>query len=175
MALPAAGAGARSEDLLEGRAENLKERIYITFTALAVVLALWADRDHITPGQAEATIFITVFGTLLAVLTADLVSHLVVHATLPTRTEFRHMLRVSLGALTAVVLPLVFVGLAGAKVWSVTIALQASAIALLAALGVVGYVAVRRVPLPRWQRVLVLLAEGLLGVVVIVLDLLAHG
>lgn len=175
MALPEPGALAHPEESLAERAENLKERIYVTFTALAVVIALWADRDHITPVQAEATLLITVVGTVLAVLTADLMSHLVVHSAMPTPPRVRHMLRVSLGAGSAAVLPVVFVGLAAVGVWTLAGALRASEVALLVALGVVGYLAVRRVRLPGWQRLLILLGEAVLGVAVIGLELLAHG
>ena len=48
-------------------------------------------------------------------------------------------------------------------------------IALLVALGVVAFLAVRRVRIPGWQKVLVLLAEVVLGAAVIGLELLAHG
>ena len=102
----------------EERAEHLKERIYVTFTALAVVIALGSHAEGTTPRSVAGTLFVTVLGTLVAVFTADFVSHLVVHALLPTRAEFRHMLRVSLGAFSAVILPLVFIGLAGAEVWT---------------------------------------------------------
>lgn len=159
----------------EERAEHLKERIYVTFTALAVVVTLRSEPGHVSGGTATSTLFITVLGTLLAVLTADLVSHLVVHAALPTAAEFRQMVGVSLGALSAVVVPLVLVGLAGLGVWSVAAALNASMVALLLALTAVGYLAARRIRLPWWQRLLVLLAEAALGVAVLALELLAHG
>jgi hypothetical protein len=165
----------QSEPSAEERAENLKERIYVTFTALAVVLALRSDADEVTAETAAATLVITVVGILLAVLTADFISHLVVHARMPSRGEAAHMVRVCVGASGAVVLPLVFVVLAGTGVWRIEAALRASAIALLVALGVVAFLAVRRVRIPGWQKVLVLLAEVVLGAAVIGLELLAHG
>lgn len=85
------------------------------------------------------------------------------------------MVRVCVGASGAVVLPLVFVVLAGTGVWRIEAALRASTIALLVALGVVAFLAVRRVRIPGWQKVLVLLAEVVLGAAVIGLELLAHG
>jgi hypothetical protein len=157
----------------EDRAERLKERVYVTFAALAVVLTL---RTHeIGAGTAATTLLITVGGTLLAVLLADVVSHLAVHAALPTRAEARHMVGVCTGALGVLALPMVFLGVAVSGAWPVAGALRASTIALVASLGVVGWLAVRRVALPRWQKLAVLAAEVALGVAVVGLELLAHG
>jgi hypothetical protein len=166
------GAGSDVRNSAEARAEALKERVYITFTALAVVLAM---REHVESAEtALITLLIAVVGTLLAVFVADVVSHIAVHAVLPTRPELQHMLRISLGAIGAVVLPFVFLTLA-VRGWRLEAALRASSIALLAALVAIGYAAVRRLRLPLWQRLLVLLAEFVLGLLVLGLELLAHG
>lgn len=163
----------RDDDLPPGqRADILKERIYITFTALAVVLALRAHA--VSAGEAALSLAVVVLGTVLAVLVADVVSHIAVHESLPLRAELRHMARVSFGALGALVLPAVFIGLAVADVWKIETALRASSIALVAALAAIGYLAVRRVRLPTWQRAIVLSAEVVLGLIVIGLELLAH-
>ncbi|MCP2269944.1 hypothetical protein LV75_002445 [Actinokineospora diospyrosa] len=155
------------------RVARLKERVYLTFTALAVVLALRSHAEH--AGEAAVLLLITVTGTLLAVLVADVVSHIAVHAALPDRGELGRMLRISFGALGAVTLPFIFIGLAGLGVWRVEVALRASTIALVASLGAIGYIAVRRVRLPPWQRLIVLFAELALGAAVVGLELLAHG
>ena len=157
----------------EDRAEHLKERVYITFTALAVVLAL---RSHgASAEEAGVTLLIAVTGTLLAVFVADVVSHIAVHAALPTEPELRRMLRVSFGALGALAVPFAFIGFAIAGSWPITSALRAATIALVAALVVIGYLAVRRVRLPAWQKLIVLFAEFALGAAVVGLELLAHG
>jgi hypothetical protein len=116
-----------------------------------------------------------VIGTLLAVFVADLVSHLAVHATLPTRPELGAMVRVSFGAFVAVVLPLIFIGAAALDLWSIDAALRASIIALVVSLILIGYLAVRRVPMAWWQRLIALGAEFVLGAAVVGLELLAHG
>jgi hypothetical protein len=160
-------------DTAEARAEQLKERVYITFTALAVVIAL---RERVpTAEEAALSLLIVVTGTLLAVFVADVVSHIAVHERLPSREELRHMLRVSFGSLGALALPFVFIGLAVADVWTIAGALRAASIALVAALVVIGYVAARRARLTVWQRLVVLFAEFGLGVAVVGLELLAHG
>lgn len=169
-------ARTREEDLpADERAERLKERVYITFTALAVVLALRSHAESTTPGEAVVTLLIAVSGTLLAVLVADFVSHLAAHQAMPTRAELRHMIVVSVGAFGVLPVPLLLLGLAAADAWSLDRALRAATIALVASLVVIGYLAVRRVRMPVWQRVVVLGAEALLGVAVIGLELLAHG
>ncbi|WP_158370054.1 hypothetical protein [Cellulosimicrobium cellulans] len=158
----------------EERADRLKERVYVTFAALAVVLTLRSHGD-VTAGVAATTLLITVGGTVLAVLLADMVSHIAVHAALPSPAEARHMVAVCTGALGVLALPMVFVGVAATGSWTVDGALRASTIALVASLGVVGWLAVRRISLPGWQKLLVLAAEVALGVAVVSLELLAHG
>lgn len=154
------------------RAAILKERIYITFTALAVVLALRAHA--VSAGEAALSLVVVVTGTVLAVFVADVVSHIAVHEILPVRAELRHMTRVSIGALGALVLPAIFIGLAVADVWKIEAALRATSIALVAALAAIGYGAVRRARLTAWQRIIVLFGEVVLGLLVIGLELLAH-
>lgn len=166
---------AESTGTPEQRAEVLKERIYITFTSLAVVLALGSHAAELTAGEAIRTLLIAVVGTLLAVFVADLVAHIAVHATMPDRAELRHMISVSTRALGVIALPLVFLGLAAIGRWEVATALRASTIALIASLVLIGYLAVRRVRLPLHQRLVVLFAEFTLGVAVVLLELLAHG
>jgi len=155
------------------RADRLKERIYLTFAALAVVLVM-SGHNQGDPVTAILTLLVTALGTLLAIFTADILSHIVVHEALPTPLQFRHMVGASFGELSALVLPFVFLGLAIFGVWSTQTALFACAIALLGALIVFGWVAARRLPLGFWPRVLVLGAEAVLGLAVIALQLLAH-
>ncbi len=158
------------------RAQALKERVYVTFSALAVVVALQSHGgQHVTAAEAARTLSITVAGTLLAVFVADLVSHLAVHATTPNRSELTTMARVTFGAAGAIILPLAFIGLAGLEAWDVGTALRAAAAALVATLVLVGYLAVRRLRLPWWQRLIALGAEAALGVTVIGMELMAHG
>jgi hypothetical protein len=159
----------------EQRAEALKERVYVTFTSLAVILAMQTHSDGLTAGEVASTLAITVVGTLLAVFVADLVSHIAVHVTLPTGAELRAMIGITFGAFVAVILPLVFIGAAALDLWSVEASLRASSIALLASLVLIGYLAVRRVPMAWWQRLIVLGAEFVLGAAVIGIELLAHG
>lgn len=159
---------------MKARAERLKERIYLTFTALAVIVAL-RGHGEIEPTEALITLALTIGGTLLAILVADVISHLAIHRRLMTAQEARHAFTVSFGALGALALPIVFIGLAVADIWPIDRALRASTTALLAALIVIGYLAIRRVPLTWWQRLIALTATAVLGGLVILLETLAHG
>ena len=163
-----------SEAGRERRAAVLNERIYLTFASLAVVLALVGHGDP-TVQEALATLGITLAGTVLAVFTADVVSHVVVHEGLPTSGELRHIVGTLVGALGGVALPFVFLGLAALGAWTTERALHASAVALVVALVVIGWLAVRRARITWWQRLLVLGAEAVLGLAVVGLQLLAHG
>ena len=165
---------AEADERRAQRAEQLKERVYITFTALAVVLALRADVDHTTAGHAAGTLTVAVIGTLLAVFVADVVAHITVHQALPTRPELLHMVVVVLGAAETLVIPLGIIGFAALGVLSIDAALTASVVVLVVTLVAVGYLAVRRLKLPWGQRLLVLLAEFALGLAVVGLELLAH-
>ncbi len=162
------------EESLQRRADRLKERIYVTFTSLAVVLALSSRAEELRPGSAAITLLITVAGTLLAVFVADLVAHIVVHATMPARDELAHMIKVSSSSFSVLVLPMIFIGLAAAGSWHLARALRAAAIALSVTLIVIGYLAARRVKLPLGSRLVILFAEFGLGVLVVLLELLAH-
>lgn len=154
------------------RAEKLKERVYVTFTAIAVVLALAAH--DVQAVRALAVLVITLLGTVVAVFVADVVSHLAVHGKLPDGHERRHMMRVSFGAFGVIVPPVGFLLLAVGDVWPVETALRVASYALVLTLIAIGYVAVHRVTLPLWQKLVVLFGEFVLGTLVIALELLAH-
>lgn len=155
------------------RAGKLKERIYVTFSALAVVLALRAH-DGVEASEALVTLLVTVAGTLLAVFVAELVAHLVAHRRMWTDAELRHAVSVSTSALGAIATPVVFLVLANFEVWRTDRALRASMIALIAALVAFSFAAIRHVPLSFWERLFALGALAVLGLAVIGLELLAH-
>jgi hypothetical protein len=164
-----------SAEKLAKLAAESKERIYITFTSLAVVLALRGHAEDMTPGLAGITLAITVFGTLLAVFLADVMSHLAVHATLPTGAQLRYMVGVSLGSLSVIGLPMVFLWLADLDLWSTATALRASSLALVASLVVVSYLPIRQAKLPLLVKSAILFGEFVLGLVILGIELLVHG
>ena len=158
----------------ERYAERLRERVYVGFTALAVLLALSTHAHDLAPAAAATTLFITVLGVLLAGFGADLVAYVVAHSAVPGWAEVRQMVRVALGGLTSVAVPLVLIGLAGLGVMRLPRALAVSQVVLLVTFGVIGLVALRRVRLPLWQRAALIAALIAVGVLAVLLEYAAH-
>lgn len=153
--------------------DRLKERIYLAFVALAVVLALGSH--EVTASEALTTLVVTTLGTLLAVLVADVIAHMIMTERAMTRGEFGHAVFASFGALSAVAVPVLALLIALIGWWSTTIALRISAAGLILSLVVIGYAGIRRVPMTWWQRLLALGAEAVVGLAVVGLQTLAHG
>jgi hypothetical protein len=143
-------------------AERLKERIYVSFTALAVVIAIDSHGES-TAREALVTLLITVAGTLLAVFIADVVARMTTNERVLTGSEMRHVAGVSLGAIGVVALPIIFLLLGLAGLWSDAGSIRAAIYALVAGLVVSGLLAVRRARLKWWQRLVALAALGLVG------------
>ncbi|UOQ59533.1 hypothetical protein MUN76_10770 [Leucobacter rhizosphaerae] len=159
----------------EARAELLKERIYLSFTSLAVLLAMSSHSAELGPAEALTTLLITNAGTLLAVFLADVISGIAIHGRLPTGPELRHKMRVSFGAIGAIITPIALLSVSVFGGWSLQVGLRAAAIALVVGLVVVTRIAIKRVKMSWWMNLLVLSAAALLGIAVIGLELLAHG
>lgn len=157
------------------RAASLKERIYVAFTALAVIIALRAHDEHPDAGLALGTLAITVAATVCAVYVADLLSHMVVHSRVPGRAEHRHMVASTLGAATVALPPLVCILLAALGLYGASSGLLAAMLITIATLAAIGLLAVRRLAVPRLQRIAILAGEAVLAVGVIALELLSHG
>ncbi|KSW28170.1 hypothetical protein [Cellulomonas sp. B6] len=157
------------------RAAALKERIYVAFTVLAVVITLQAHDAGTTPGRALGTLAIAVAATICTVYLADLLSHMVVHAHVPTAAEHRRMVVSTLGAGTVVAPALVSIAVAGTGLYPTSTGLLLAMATTTATLTAVGLLAVRRLAVPRRQRLVVMAGEVALGLLVLALGLLAHG
>lgn len=154
--------------------ERLRERIYVGFTALAVLLALSVHADDADAGQAALTLAVTVVGVAIAGLGADLIAHTVAHSAMPGPEEIWQMVRVAAGALLSIVLPLVLIGLSALGLLRLGVALTISEYVLLVTFGVIALVALRRVEVRLWQRVLLVTVMMAIGLFAVVLELLAH-
>lgn len=154
--------------------DRLRERIYATFTALAILMALYAHGDALEPLDVLLTLVISVCGVLLAGLASDLVSHMIVHNNLPSGLEFRHMVAVASRALSVLGVPTVMLLLAAADVVTVRTSMLVSVIALIVSLAVIAQLAVKRTTLTTGKRILVLAGIVALGIVVVALEQLAH-
>jgi hypothetical protein len=150
-----------------------KERIYATFTGLAIVLVIWAN-GHAEADHALLALTLGVLGITVAGFVSDVISHLAVHQEFPGRTELGILLRVASGALGTVLVPGILLLLAWLEIMSVDAALRASIIVYIVTLAVVGWFAVRRSTLTWWKQALVLLGLVVLGLLVVLLQSLAH-
>ncbi|MET0974862.1 MAG: hypothetical protein ABWX82_04255 [Leifsonia sp.] len=155
-------------------AAYLKERVYATFTGLAIVLVLAANVDEHTAEAALFSLVIGVLGITVAGYASDMIAHLAVHRTLPERSEHGRMIRVAGGAISTVILPAILLGLAWAGVFQLVGALRAVTIVYLVTLAAIAYLAVRRARLSWWMQLAALLSLVLLGGIVVVLQTLAH-
>lgn len=156
------------------RSEALKERVYVTFTSLAVTIALQREAGDTTVFGAATTLVLTVVGTLLAVLVSDLLAYLTRHDALPDKTGIKHLLWVSFGSLNVVIVPLLTLGSAGTGWLDLSTALRLNAFVLVATLTTVTFVAIRRLHVGKPVKVAVLSGVTLLGVAALAVDLSVH-
>jgi hypothetical protein len=152
---------------------RMRERIYIAFTALAVLMAI-SQAQPDDAGHVLAVLTVTVVGVLLAGFTADVIAHLIAHEALPDREELAHMAWVTARALGAVVAPAVLLVLAMTGIIPLAQAMSWSIVVLLIALAVIIWTAVHGAHLARWRGILVTASVVALGVLVVVLEVLAH-
>lgn len=150
-----------------------KERIYATFTGLAIVLVATVS-DHPTAGHSALVLFLGVLGITAAGFVSDIISHLSVHQDFPSRKDFAILLRVAGGALSTMVTPLILIGLAALDVWDIDTALIASICVYVVTLALIGWFAVRRSNIVWWKQLLALVMLVVLGLLVVLLQTLAH-
>ena len=183
MEVPAPGAAEprsrghrrRHDRPVDERSEALKERVYATFTGLAIVLVQRENVEHVTATRATLTLLVGIVAITAAGFVAGVVAHVASHSSFPDREELGRMLRVSGSAIASAAAPLIVLGLAAFGVLELEPALVAASILYLAALVVVGFVAVRRTKAAWWKQVVALGILLALGLAVVVLQQLAHG
>jgi len=153
----------------------LKERIYVTFIGLAVLLALGGHGAETDPLTAVSSLVIAAVGAGLAGLISEIVAHLAVKGNLPDAAEMRFLVGVSAGALATVILPVVILLLALVGWIDTQLALDIAVWVMAITLGAIGYMAVFRASLPWWTKLAVFGGLLLFGLVVVGVQLLAHG
>jgi hypothetical protein len=169
------GRRSRHDRPVDERAEALKERVYATFTGLAIVLVQQTNVEHITAARATLTLLVGIVAISAAGFVADVIAHLAVHAAFPDRAELGRMLRIAGSAVGSASVPLLVLALAALGVFELEGALRAASIVYLVTLGLLGYVAVRRTRVAWWKQLLALGALVTLGLAVVGLQQLAHG
>ena len=162
---------------LEGREDAFvmyfKERVYATFTGLAIVLVVLAN-EHADAEHALFALLLGVLGITAAGFVSDMISHLAVHREFPERIDLIVMFRVAGGALGTVITPGILLLLAWMNVMSLTAALRAASIVYVVTLAVIGWFAVRRSRLEWWRQLIALAVLVALGLAVVGLQTLAH-
>ncbi|WP_226531840.1 hypothetical protein [Microbacterium paraoxydans] len=155
--------------------EALRERVYATFTGLAIVLVQSSSVDHISPVRAIVTLAVGILAIAAAGFAAQLVAEVATTSRFPDREEFRRMFRVSGSAIASAAVPVLVLVLAAFGIIDLGLALGLASVVYVLILGLVGYIAVRRTRAPWWQQLVALGALVALGVAVIVIQQIAHG
>lgn len=151
-----------------------KERVYATFTGLAIVLVVGVSA-HPTAEAALIALLLGVAGITAAGFVSDIIAHLAVHQSLPGKDEWMLLLRIVGGGLGTVVAPAIMLVLAVAGVLEDATALRVATIIYIVTLAVIGLLVVRRSKLSWWQQLFVLAVLVALGLVVVGIQSLAHG
>lgn len=158
----------------EERARALKERIYASFTGLAIVVVIYSDLDHTAALDAFLSLMVGIVGIAAAGFVAEVIAHQVTHTDTPSRADLRTMARISSGALASASIPLLALAAACFGWLSVETAVLTGIGLYLATLLWVAFVAVGRTRLRFSQKLIALLVMlGFCALVVLVL-LIAH-
>jgi hypothetical protein len=153
----------------------LRERLYGAISCLATLAVLARYTDTETSAWARVLdVAVATGGLWAASLLADWVAHLGVYRRGPRGRDAVRILQSSGQILEAAFLPLVVLVAAGVGLLSTYTAMWIAMWILVAELGVIALLAVRRTELPWWQQALAV--AGLVGVGVLVLGIkiLAH-
>lgn len=159
-------------ELPAGTVPYFKERLYATFTGLAIVRVVESS-GHVEGRHAFLALLFGVIGIVIAGTVSEYIAHLVVHRTVPHAAEIRIMARAGMGALATVVVPLALIG-AGWLGWmDLHLALKIASIIYIATLAGIGWLAVRRSTLSTPQKSVVLIGLVALGFLVVFIQQLA--
>ncbi|PJJ57345.1 hypothetical protein CLV56_1572 [Mumia flava] len=167
-------AGAVTPHMKGLAVERLRERIYVTFTSIAVLYTLSLHAEGLSPGSVAATLAITGIGTVLATSAAEVIAHVFVYGESLSREHLGRMTKVAAGALSALVVPILVIVLAGWDWWDLDTALTVSVDVLVVTLALIVWSGVRRTSASPFRKVLAVLSLSVLALVVIALKSVAH-
>jgi len=153
----------------------LRERLYGAISCLATLAVLTRyTADDTTGWSRMIDVTVTMGGLWAASLLADWVAHLAVHERAPRGVEWWRMVQASGQILQASLLPLLALATAGIGLFETDTAMWIAKWILVAELGVIALLAVRRTRLPWWQQIVTVLLLSGVGVLVIGIKTLAH-
>ena len=153
----------------------LRERLYGAISCLATLAVLSRYTDEETSAWARVLdVAVTMGGLWAASLLADWVAHLGVYRRAPRGHAALRMLQASHQILQAAFLPLLVLVAAGIGLLNTDTATWIAIWVLVAELGIIALLAVRRSQLPWWQQVLTVAVLVGLGVLVVGIKMIAH-
>jgi len=117
---------------------------------------------------------ITTAGTVVAAFMAEILAHLAVHGELARGRLLRSMAWASLGAMTVIAVPLLFLLGAELGLWEIGTALLWGATALVVSLVVIGWLGLRRTQIAWWKKMLAVIVLAGASTLVIAIKLIAH-
>jgi hypothetical protein len=153
----------------------LRERLYGAISCLAAlaVLARYTTEDT-SPWARMLDVAIAAGGLWAASLFSDWVAHLSVHSAAPRGRELLRMLQSSGQILQAAALPVAVLAVAGFADLNTYTATWVAMWILVAELGLITLLAVRRTELPWWQKAFAVAVLAGIGAIVLVIKMLAH-
>ena len=153
----------------------LRERLYGAISCLATLAVLARYTDEDTSAWARVLdVAVATGGLWAASLLADWVAHPGVYRRAPRGRAALRMFQSSGQILAAAFLPLLVLVAAGVGLLSTYTAMWIAMWMLVAELGIIALLAVRRTELPWWQEVLTVAALVGVGVLVVGIKTLAH-
>lgn len=159
-------------ELPAGTLPYFRERLYATFTGLAIVRVVESGA-HAEGRHAFLALLFGVIGIVIAGMASEYIAHLLVHRTVAQGAEVRMMLRAGFGALGTAGVPLALIG-AGWLGWiDLHLALRIASLVYVLTLAGVGWLAVRRSTLSLPQKWVVMGGLVALGVLVVFVQQLA--
>jgi len=153
----------------------LRERLYGAISCLATLAVLARYTTAATSAWARMLdVAVATGGLWAASLLADWVAHLGVYRTSPRGQDLRRMLQSSGQILEAAFLPMVVLAVGGLGGLNTSTATWIASWVLVAELGVIALLAVRRTRLPWWQQALAVALLVGVGVLVLGIKIIAH-
>ncbi|MEE3852004.1 hypothetical protein VZC37_16800 [Gordonia sp. LSe1-13] len=152
----------------------LKERVYATFTGLAIVLTLYNGADHHSAAYAFEILSMGVLAVILAGFASDGIAHLSVHRHFPRGNEIRTLLRIAGHALETLVVPIGLIVAAWIGILELDTALLIAGFVYIGTLGLTGWLAVRNAEVTWWQKLAALITLVVIGLIVLSVQVFAH-
>jgi hypothetical protein len=168
-------AAAEDQVPVEHVVSLLRERLYGAISCLATLAVLARYTTEDTSAWARMLdVAVATGGLWAASLLADWLAHLGVYSTAPRGRELLHILQSSGQILEAAFIPLVILAVAGIGGLSTYTATWIAMWVLVAELGVIALLAVRRTRLAWWRQALVIALLVGVGLLVLAIKILAH-